>query len=68
MCASTALLKQLCIMTDKDLIIEVQIARREERSYSKDESNYGYLEPSFKVFILSSDGMLKDARENYQIG
>ncbi len=67
-CASIALLKQLCIMTDKDLIIEVQIARREERSYSKNESNYSYVEPSFKVFVFSSDGMLKDAGKSHQLG
>jgi hypothetical protein len=55
-------------MTEKDLIIEVQIARREERSYSKDERNYSYIEPSFKVFVFSSEGMLKDAGKSHQLG
>ena len=68
MCASISILKQLCLMTDKDLVLEIQIARREERSYSKDKSNYGYLEPSYKVFVFSSDGVLKDAGKNHQLG
>jgi hypothetical protein len=67
-CASIALLKQLCIMAEKDLIIEVQIARREERSYSKHENNYSYIEPSFKVFVLSPEGTLKDAGKSHQLG
>jgi hypothetical protein len=68
MCASTAILKQLCLMTDKDLVLEIQIARREERGYSKEEGNYGYLEPSYKVFVFSSDGVLKDAGKSHQLG
>jgi hypothetical protein len=68
MCASTAVLKQLCLITDKDLFFEIQIARREERSYSKDESDYGYLEPSYKLFVFSSDGILKDAGKSHQVG
>ncbi len=65
LCASIKLLKQLCVAVEKDLIIEVQISRREEHSR---DSAYGYLEPSHKVFIFSSDGVLKDGPTSYQLG
>jgi len=65
LCASIKLLKQLCVTTGKDLIIEVQISRREEHSR---DSAYGYLEPSHKVFIFSSDGVLKDGPTSHQLG
>jgi hypothetical protein len=65
LCASIKLLKQLCVTTEKDLIIEVQISRREEHSR---DSAHGYLEPSHKVFIFSSDGVLKNGPASYQLG
>jgi hypothetical protein len=68
LCASITLLKQLCAVTNKDLIIEVQIARRQDKRYSTNEFNYGYLDPSHKVFVFSSDGVLKDAGKSYQVG
>jgi hypothetical protein len=67
-CASMALLKEVCRLTDKYLIVEVQINRRQEHSKWKDESGYGYLDPSHKVFLFSSDGILEDARKSHQLG
>jgi hypothetical protein len=65
LCASIKLLKQLCATTGKDLIILVEISRREEHSR---DSAYENLEPSHKVFIFSSNGVLKDGPASHQLG
>jgi len=67
--ASRELLKEICTKTGKSLIFSVQIRRYEQRRYrAKDEEDLGYIQPSHKIFIFSSNGKLEDARKNYQLG
>jgi len=69
MSASIELLKTVCAKTGKELIVEVQISRTQHRTYrSRDEQDWGYIPPSHKVFILSSNGILRDACESYKLG
>ena len=69
MSASIALLKRLCASLNKNLVFEVQITREKDRWYrsSVDEA-YRYVIPSHKIFLFSSDGVLRDARESHRIG
>ncbi len=50
---------------NKDMIVEVQIRRKQER-YSRD--SYGYLEPYCKLYVLKKDGMLYDFYGSSKIG
>lgn len=67
--ASLELLKELCAKTGKSLVLTVHISRHEQHHRrSPDEQNYGYIQPSHKIFIFSSNGTLEDAGKNYQLG
>ena len=67
--ASAQLLKELCAKTGKSLILTVHIRRHEQRRYrSPDEQDFGYIPPSHKIFIFSSNGTLEDAGKNHQLG
>lgn len=69
MTVSLELLKQLCSKSGKDLIFSVEINRRLHRDYryrSSDDDVYTIA--SHKIFLLSSDGLLRDARETHQLG
>ncbi|HWX22687.1 MAG TPA: ATP-binding protein [Candidatus Binatia bacterium] len=67
--ASCRLLKKLCALTGKELIIEVRISRTEHRSrYSRRDNDFGYIPPSHKIFILSSNGILTDKDKSYKLG
>jgi hypothetical protein len=69
MTARVDLLKTLCQKTGKELIFLVNIERREHRhSASRDENDVGLIPPSHKVFILSSNGNLRDSTKNHKIG
>jgi hypothetical protein len=61
--ASLQFLKELCRSERKEMIIEVQIRRfyRESR-YSSRSNDSGYAPPKHKVFILSTEGVLRDER------
>jgi hypothetical protein len=67
MSASLDLLKQLCAKSGKDLIFSVEINRslhRDYRSRSRDEDVYTI--SSHKIFLFSSDGIVRDTTETYQ--
>jgi len=70
MSVSLDVLKQLCDKSGKDLILGVEINRRLHRDYryrgSGDDDVYTIA--SHKIFLLSSDGLLRDARETHQLG
>lgn len=63
--ASLSFLKQVCATFEYDLIFEVSIKR--DISYKYDR-NKKYFEPKHKIFILSSDGKIRTADTNYQLG
>jgi hypothetical protein len=63
------LLKELCVKTGKSLVFTVQIRRHEQRQHrAPGEESLGYIQPSHKIFIFSSNGKLEDAGKNYQLG
>jgi hypothetical protein len=64
--ASVDLLRALCERIHKSLLFEVRIRRRVERQYSPDDE-IGYVPPSRKIFVLSSDGMLRDKQQRYNL-
>lgn len=63
--ASLTLLKKLCTVYDCHLIINVNISRNIEYKYRPDD--HEYLNPSHKIYILSSDGRLKSTSENHRL-
>ena len=67
--ASLSFLLDLCVKTNFELAIEVQIQRRFPNSnYSrKTDDEIGYQLPYNKIYILSRDGKLRDTRKNYRI-
>jgi len=67
--ASFSFLLDLCVKTNSELAIEVQIQRRLTNSnYSrKTDDEIGYQLPYNKIYILSQDGKLRDTRKNYHI-
>jgi hypothetical protein len=69
MSAAVDLLKLLCSRTGKDLIFQVKIERRQDRRHrSGSEDDLGYVPASHKIFILSSNGILRDTAKSYRIG
>jgi hypothetical protein len=66
--ASADLLKMLCKRTQKDLVLEVSIKRRLNRTYSSGiKDDMGPVPPSRKIFVLSSNGVLRDKDKKYQV-
>ncbi|MEE9337887.1 MAG: hypothetical protein V3U87_07380 [Methylococcaceae bacterium] len=67
--ASLSFLLDLCVKTNSELAIEVQIQRRFTNSnYSrKTDDEIGYQLPYNKIYILSRDGKLRDTRKSYRI-
>jgi len=63
------LLLKLCKETKKDLLFCVQIGRSIDRSRygSRSDEESISLIPSFKVFILSHDGILRDSKQHHSI-
>ena len=69
MCASVVLLKELCTKTAQELIFLVKIERQEHRHYSsRSEDDLDLVPPSHKVFILSSNGKLRDTTKSHTLG
>ncbi|MBL8078945.1 MAG: hypothetical protein JNM55_13350 [Anaerolineales bacterium] len=66
--ASTAILKQLCLATNCELVFRIQIRRNFSYRSSRRKEDDGYKPPHIKVYILSPDGSLRDAKTRYQIG
>jgi hypothetical protein len=66
--ASLSFLKNLCLIMECELIIEVQIDRHfKYKSYMENENGTKYKPPLNKIYILSADGKLRDANTNYQL-
>jgi len=66
--ASLEFLKKFCNTLKYELILKIEIQRREHRSYytrSGDESKYK--SPHFKIYIFSADGILRDTKTKYQL-
>ncbi|HVU39295.1 MAG TPA: hypothetical protein VHC95_13255 [Opitutales bacterium] len=69
-CANEDFLKRLCAAQNKHLIFEVQVRRSRHHSYYRGGAKDNSLDipPSHKIFIFSSDGVLKDAEKSYNVG
>ena len=67
--ASLAFLKKLCSDLKLELIIQVKIERNYlSKSYnSRKNDDIGYQFPYCKIYILSENGTLRDARTSYQL-
>ncbi len=70
MTASLGLLKDLCFKTGKDIIFSVEIDRRIYRDYRSrtGDDDIDYLPYSHKIFLLSSDGILRDTGKSIRLG
>jgi hypothetical protein len=67
-CASTDILKKLCIVFERDLIISVRIERQRHHSYrSGAKIDDTQIPPSHKIFIFSTKGVLQDANRSYKL-
>ena len=66
--ASLEFLENACARLGKFLIIEVQIERRYAyNSYREKNDDVQYTPPYSKVYLLSADGKLRDARKSYHL-
>ncbi|MGD0958293.1 MAG: hypothetical protein ABSB19_00655 [Methylomonas sp.] len=68
--ASFTFIKNLCANLGRNLIIEVQIERNYHyRSYqSEPDDEIKYPPPYCKIYLISADGTLRDAKRCYRIG
>lgn len=64
--ADISFLKDICKTLDCELIFDVSLKRDIYYKYSQDKQEY--IQPTHKIFILSSDGKLRTTEANYQIG
>ena len=65
---SFSFLTNLCKRFDRELIIEVQITRSLQRIYEKEEDDdIRYPPPYSKVYILSGDGVVRDATSSIKL-
>lgn len=65
--ASLDFLQLACSRLDRALVIDVEIKRSMQR-HSYDENGFSNLPSSKKVFILNSNGSLRDTTTHYQLG
>ena len=66
--ASLTFLQKLCFVLKRELIIKVEIERKLRRSYySRSDDEFKYTEPSYKLYLLSADGKLRDENTSYQL-
>ncbi len=63
--ASVLFLKSLCLTFDCELLIDLQVRRKIDRSYENDK--YESEKVKVKLYILTSDGELRSADENGRI-
>ncbi|RYD85883.1 MAG: hypothetical protein EOP84_00965 [Verrucomicrobiaceae bacterium] len=66
-CGAITELTRLCAELGKNLIFSMEIDRKTHR-YRGSPSEDMNFPPSHKIFILSANGQLRDARESHQIG
>jgi hypothetical protein len=65
---SVDFLKKLCAETGMQLIVEVQIKRQFDRTYSQRASNEPYCPANFNIFVFSKDGTLRDTTKSHKLG
>jgi hypothetical protein len=66
--ATLDFIKKLCKTHDCELIFKVEIQRYfRHKQYSDNNEETRYKPPSFKFFILSADGKLRDENKKYKI-
>lgn len=66
--APLSFLKMLCEVFESELIFEVQVERRyRESQYSSNRDGNEYAPPYHKIYVLSADGKLRDARTHFQL-
>lgn len=69
MSASADTLIKMCKRLKCSVILEVQIDRGSKRAHhDRSIEDFGYIPSSHKIFVFSSDGILRDAEKNYRIG
>jgi len=66
-CGAIAELTQLCALLNKELLFSVEFSRRIHRYHGSSSDDIGYIPDSHKIFILSANGKLRDARQSYQL-
>jgi len=62
--ASLQFLRNFCLSTERELIIEFQMNRELKNNYGR--SDDGYQPPFSKIYLLSQNGELRDERTNYK--
>lgn len=66
--ASLEFLKMFCKILKYELILKVEIERREHRSYyARSYDGNKYKPPHFKIYILSANGILRDTETKYKL-
>ncbi|MCZ7601651.1 MAG: hypothetical protein M5R37_02230 [Melioribacteraceae bacterium] len=66
--ASLDFLKKMCKTLNCEVIIEVQISRSSKyESYKREKNEQKYKSPFTKVYILNSQGQLRDEKTNYKL-
>lgn len=66
--ASLEFLTHLCTTLNCDLILDVGIKREINYKYRSQEEKYEYSKPKHNIFILSSNGELRNIGQNYKLG
>ena len=66
--ASVEFLKEVCASLDADLILEVQISRKLDRTYSSYSDDSRKRDEETRIFLFSEDGELRDTEVLYQVG
>lgn len=66
--ASVEFLKEVCAFLDANLILEVQITRKLDRTYSSRSDDSRKKDEETRIFLFSADGELRGTGARYQIG
>ena len=61
-------LTRLCSKLKKELLFSVEIDHLIHKYHGTRSDDFGYIPPSHKIFILSSNGKLRDLHQSHQIG
>jgi hypothetical protein len=66
--ASVDFLKEVCASLGANLILEVQISRNPDRTYSSRSDDSRKRDEETRIFLFSADGKLRDTETLYQVG
>jgi hypothetical protein len=66
--ASVDFLKEVCASLGANLILEVQISRNPDRTYSGRSDDSRKRDEETRIFLFSADGKLRDTETLYQVG